>query len=183
MRALTGRSCGPLRPCGCKFRIQNSRFKIKRAFWARLGIYFRSGRSLQSARKFGYELRASARRRLRPAAASYRSRKFKIQNSRFKIKRAFWARLGIYFRSGRSLQSARKFGYELRASARRRLRPAAASYRSRKFKIQNSRFKIKRAFWARLGIYFRSGRSLQSARKFGYELRASAAGRLRSARS
>ncbi len=63
--------------------------------------------------------------------------------------------------SGCSLRRTRMFGHELRASARRRLRPAAASYRSRKFSIQNSRFKIKRAFWVRLGIYFRSGRSLR----------------------
>ena len=89
------------------------------------------------------------------------NRKFSIQNSRFKIKRVYRTRLCMCVISGCSLRRTRIFGYELRASARRRLRPAAASYRSRKFRIQNSRFKIKRAFWARLGIYFRSGRSLR----------------------
>ena len=62
-RAFAGRSC--------KFKIQNSKLC--------------SGCSLRSARKFGYELRASAGRRLRPAAVPCRNRKFMIQNSRFKI--------------------------------------------------------------------------------------------------
>jgi len=111
----------------------------------------------------GRELRASAGRRLRPAAAPYRSRKFIIQDSKFKITE-----------SGRSLRRVRMFGYELRASAggscglhgpagppptrnrpaaertgvlsssarmqpsaRGRLRAAAVPFRNRKFRIQN----------------------------------------------
>ena len=122
---------------------------------------------------FGPQLAKDARADLRDAkcepsrgeaaarCGSVWNRKFSIQNSRFKIKRVYRTRLCMCVISGCSLRRTRMFGYELRASARRRLRPAAASYRSRKFRIQNSRFKIKRAFWVRLGIYFRSGRSLR----------------------
>ena len=56
-----------LRPAAVPFGTAKSAFKIKRAFWARLGIYPVSGRSLRSARRFGNELRASAAGRLRPA--------------------------------------------------------------------------------------------------------------------
>ena len=63
--------------------IQNSIFKINRGFRVRLGIYFRSGRGLRSARMFDNELRASAGRRLRPAApfrAQIQDSVFNIQN-------------------------------------------------------------------------------------------------------
>ncbi len=50
---------GFVRGGGCKFIIQNSRFKIKRA------LVF-SERSLRSARKFGYKLQAFAGRNCGP---------------------------------------------------------------------------------------------------------------------
>ena len=68
-RSFAGRSCGPLRPCGHKFRIQYSKFRM-----------MNSGRSLRNARKFGYELRASAAGRLRHAVPLLAQ--FMIQNSK-----------------------------------------------------------------------------------------------------
>ena len=47
--------------------IQNSIFKIKQIFRTHLGIHPVSGCSQRSARRFGYELRAFAAPRLRPA--------------------------------------------------------------------------------------------------------------------
>ena len=84
-----------------------------------------------------------------------RNRKFSIQNSRFKINWVLRTHLSTCFSSGRSLRRDAKFGNELRASAGRRLRPAAVPCRNRKFRIHNSRFKIK------------SGCSLRSARTSG----------------
>ena len=77
----------------------------------------------------GRELRASAGRRLRAAAVPFGTANsaFKIQDSRFKIKKGLRTRLDIYSDSGRSLRrNARSgpAGRELRASAPGRLRPA-----------------------------------------------------------
>ena len=63
-RAFARRSCGPLLflsgTANSAFKIQDSKFKIKRGLRTCLGIYSASGRRLRSARKFGNELRASA---------------------------------------------------------------------------------------------------------------------------
>ena len=119
--------------------IQNSKFKIQN---------YCSGRSLRSARtKRTYGTRVAG---LRPAEAaarcgSMRSRKFMIQNSRFKIKRVRRGAIGLIPSSGRGLRrastSGRKSGREERAFAGRScgpLRPAGAIHDS-KFKIQNER--------------------------------------------
>ena len=122
-----------------------------------------SGCSLRSARIFGYELRASAAggcgplgpigpiltqnqpaaertgllsssARLQPsaqgrlrAAAPY-GRKFRIQNSKFKMTRIYPASSGRGLRRART--NGRKSGHELRASAGRRLQPSVASRRT-----------------------------------------------------
>ena len=68
--ACSDTNCGSqLRPFGRKFRIQNY-IRV-----AACGVHVSDAK----------ELRASAGRRLRPAAIPYRNRKFMIQNSIFKI--------------------------------------------------------------------------------------------------
>ena len=124
-------SCGPSRGeaaarcarSGRKFMIQNSRFKIRWGCRA-VCIPIRDAvcGELAQCGPAGRELRASAAPGLRPAAPY--ERKFIIQNSRFKIRWGCRTRLGLYLDSGCSLRSARMFGYELRASAAPRLRPA-----------------------------------------------------------
>jgi len=59
------------------------------------------------------------------AAVPFRNRKFRIQNSIFKIKGNCLAYFGIRSDSGRSLRRNGTSGRELRASAAGRLRPAA----------------------------------------------------------
>ncbi len=73
-----GRGCCPLR-FRSEPQIKNSKRKIKNDYRdAACGGRARSGPA-------GRELRASATPRLRPAAVPFRNRKFKIQDSKFKI--------------------------------------------------------------------------------------------------
>ena len=84
---------------------------------------------------------------LRPGAAAgclrlQRSRKFSIQNSRFKMRWACRVCLGIRSDSGCSLRRAARSGpagRELRASAPGRLRPATVPFRNSQFIIQDSK--------------------------------------------
>ena len=118
--------------------IQNSKFKIQN---------YCSGRSLRSAcTKRTYGTRVAG---LRPAEAaarcgSMRSRKFMIQNSRFKIKRVRRGAIGLIPSSGRGLRrastSGRKSGREERAFAGRScgpLRPFRARMKNEELKVKN----------------------------------------------
>ena len=147
-----------------------------------------AGRRLRSARMFGNELRASAQRRLRPAnrcaiaslqkarsradglaraacgrevaalrpgaAAGCGALRAQIQNSKFKIQN---------YKIG--LQPAKGAPATSRSCGPSPPEAAARGGFFSKPQIQHSKFKIQNYY---------SGRSLRSARKFGYELRTSA---------
>ena len=105
--------------------------------------------------------------KLRPAAPL----RAQIQNSKFKIQN--YARVAA---CGEHACSATNCGPP----------PAEAAARCGSLpepQIHDSEFKIQNCFRMRLDLYSSSGRSLRSARIFSHELRASAAGRLRPARS
>ena len=129
-QSRSGRTGSPQPPPpaeGCSSKAAGLSARLR----AGLGIRPDTRHSLQrartSGRKGGHGERAFAGAKLRPAAVPFRNRKFKIQNSRFKIKFELRACLGIYHNSGCSLRRARTSGpagRKLRASAAPRLRPA-----------------------------------------------------------
>jgi len=103
---------------------------------------------------------------LRPGAAagcggSVRNRKFRMQNSRFKIKRDSRAYLGLCSDSGRSLRRPRMTA---RSCGPSRGEAAARCGSFPEPQIQHSIFKIKRDSRPYLGIYSDSGRSLRRLR-------------------
>ena len=120
----------------------------------------RLGRSLRRARKFGNELQASAAGKLRSTAPCGRN---------FNISYGIEPRIKPAAERTGLLSS----GARLQPSARGRLRAAAPFGRNSEFKIQDSKLPIR---GAACGGHARSG-------PLGRELRASAAPRLRPARS
>ena len=73
LRGAKLRPAAPLRA-----QIQKSIFRIKRAFWARLGIYFRSGRSLRSTQ---VRVRTAGLRRREAAARTVPTDRFQLETS------------------------------------------------------------------------------------------------------
>ena len=137
----------------------------------------------------GRGLRRAQRRRgvasLRRAEAAARCGSFpepQMQNSRFKIKWIFRARLGTHFDSGYGIEIVRAVPQPSgRACNEQReiaaLRQGTAAARCGLPEAANSRFKIQNLMGSldTLGHTCNSGCSLRRTRTFGHELRASAA--------
>ena len=137
--AYSGTNCGPPLGRGCGPPGPDGPILTQSELAAeRMGLLSSSAR-----------LQPSARGRLQAAASC--GRKFRIQNSKFKMTRIYPASSGRGLR--RAHTNRRKGGRELRVFARRSCGPP--SLRDKQTP---------------------SGCSLRSARRFGYELRASAAG-------
>ena len=115
----------------------NSKFKIKRAFWARLGIYFRSGRSL---RRTHVRVRTAGLRRpkLRPAGRCATDSAQKncgrgmttLTEKRAACSCQLWARNRQQIRSRRDRQPAAAPGRRAAPLRRRPVRSAAGSFQT-----------------------------------------------------
>jgi len=142
-----GREAAALRPkaaAGCSAPYgRNSRFKIRWSAGARLSLFPVRGAAC-GARMFGDELRASAGRRLRPAAPI----RAQIQDSKLVATpmpdSSRQARSRAEEPARADLRDAK-----LQPSARGRLRAAAPLTGA----IQDSRFKIRRSAGARLSLF------------------------------